>query len=257
MADEYGSPHDEGSGTDKAKEKARELKDTAEAKVESMAAKAQDRGEEAVREGKEKARELGDEAAHMARSRAEEQKARVVGGMRTVADALRNGTDSLPEDQRQYGGFLETVADRVDGASRYLEQRDVDGLTREARTFAREHAPLFLGGAFALGLAGARFLKSSGSEAHRNDRSLGAGHYSHDHDTGRDDRGDYRTAGTPRPEQTSGTVPMQEPGTRLTETRQPYDAADRTRAQPTRPYPRSSTAREATDRIKEEGGYGS
>lgn len=250
MTEEYGSPHDEGSGTDKAKEKARELKDTAEARVESMAAKAQDRGEDAVREGKEKARELGNDAAQMARSRAEEQKARVVGGMRTVADALRNGTDSLPEDRRQYGGFLETVADRVDGASRYLEQRDVDGLTREARTFAREHAPLFLGGAFALGLAGARFLKSSGGEAHRGDRSLDSGRY----DSDEYDTDEYRTTG---PQQTSGRVPMQEPGSRLTETRNPYDTSGRTPNQPTRPYPRSSTTREATDRIKKEGGYGS
>lgn len=242
MADEYGTPRNDESGTDKVKEKARELKDKAESTAESMAAKAQDRGEEAVREGKHKAREMGDEAADMARSRAEEQKTRVAGGIRTVADALRNGTDSLPEDQRQYGGFLETVADRVEGVSRYLDQRDVDGLTREARTFAREHTPLFLGGAFALGLAGARFFKSSGSEAARGE---------YDHDEYARGTGGY----TSRPaERTGGTVPMQEPGTRLTETRSPYDTASRG-TEPTRPYPRSSTARQATERLKEEGGY--
>ncbi len=222
MAEEYGTPHEEKSGTDKAKDKAREMKASAESKVESLAEKAHDRGEDAVREGKEMARELGDEAARKARSRAEDQKDRVVGGMRTVADALRNGTDSLSEDQRQYGGFLETVADRVEDASRYLEQRDVDGLTREARTFAREHTPLVLGGAFALGLAGARFFKSSGSEATRGDRALGDG--------GRD--------------QGSTTVPMQEPGSRLTETRDPYDAATRPSSESPRRYPRSSGVRE-------------
>lgn len=247
MAEEYGTPHEEKSGTDKAKDKAKEMKATAESKMESMAEKVHDRGEDAVREGKEMARELGDEAARKARSRAEDQKARVVGGMRTVADALRNGTDSLTEDQRQYGGFLETVADRVEGASRYLEQRDVDGLTREARTFAREHTPLVLGGAFALGLAGARFLKSSGSEATRGDRALGSGYGPSEYGTGAYGAG----ASAPRSgasgagrDRVSPTVPMQQPGTRLTETRSPYDAASRQSSESPRRYPRSPGVRE-------------
>lgn len=219
MADEHGTTGGETSRTEKVKEKAREVKDRAETKAGSMASEVHDRGEEAVREGKAKAKELKHEAQVKARSRAEEQKDRVAGGIRTVAEALRNGSDSLPEDRRQYSGFLETVADRVDGVSRYLEQHDVDGLTREARRFAREQTPLFLGGAFALGMAGARFLKSSGSEAV-------AGRIQ--------DGGDRGYAGEPE-----AVAPA----------RREYGR------EPARPYPRSSTVRDAAERTSEEGGY--
>lgn len=117
----------------------------------------------------EKAREMGDRATEMARSRADEQRERVVGGMRTVADAIRQSSRDLPEDSQQYGRLLEGVASRVEGASRYLDQHDVDSLTRDVRRVARDHAPAFLSGAFTLGLIGARVLKSSGEQV-RDDR---------------------------------------------------------------------------------------
>lgn len=123
-------------------------------------------GEDLVEEGKEKAREMGDRATEMARSRADEQRERVVGGMRTVADAIRQSSRDLPEDSQQYGRLLEGVASRVEGASRYLDEHDVDSLTRDVRRVARDHAPAFLSGAFTLGLIGARVLKSSGEQVH-------------------------------------------------------------------------------------------
>lgn len=141
-----GYEESEQSTTDKAKEKL---------------SNAAHRGEDLVEDGVEKARELGDRAADMARSRTDEQRERVVGGMRTVADAIRRSSRDLPEDRQQYGRLLEGVADRVEGASRYLEQHDVDMLARDARRVARDHAPVFLTGAFTLGMIGARLLKSS------------------------------------------------------------------------------------------------
>ncbi len=221
------------NATGKAKEKVRSTVYRAESSAEAVAAEARDRGRELVEEGKEKARDLGHEAASEARSRADEQKERVAGGMRTVADALRRGSEDLPEDDRQYSRFLETVAERVEGASRYLERRDVDGLTREARRFARDNAPLFLGGAFALGLAGARFLKSSGSEARGGGRDRG-------YDSGRGyagSRGYESSAGY-------GGVYGPEPG-----------RGYRSESRPSAPYRREAPPREAAERIEEEGGY--
>lgn len=253
MEEQYGTAGDSSSGTDKAKEKAHEakekaseLKHRAEEKADAMASEARDLGKEAVREGKEKARELSDDASRKARSRAEEQKGRLAGGMRTMADALRNGTDQLPEDRRQYGSFLETVADQVENASRYLDERDVDGLTREARQFARQQTPLFLGGAFALGMAGARFLKSSASEAW-------------DESTWEEDGERPRLQSTGMGTSAGRTTGMAEPGTvsgagsagtgSRTEEWTKYER------DPAPAYPRSSTVREAADRIQKEGGY--
>lgn len=133
-----------------AKETAQEMKDQAADKVSDLASEAREKGREMAREGRQRAR-----------SQAEEQKEHLSSGLRSMAGALRRGGEELPEDQRQYGRFLDVVADRAEDASHYLEDRDVESLTREVRTFARDHAPVFLGGAFTLGMMGARFLKSS------------------------------------------------------------------------------------------------
>lgn len=146
----------------------------AQEKVSDAAREVRDRGEHLVEEAGEKGRELTDEARDAARSRADEEKDRLAGGMHAMARALRRGSDDLPEDQRMYGRFLEGVAERVDGASRYLNQHDVDDLGREVSRMARNHAPAFIGGAFLLGMVGARFLKSSPDEARRDELRQGS-----------------------------------------------------------------------------------
>jgi hypothetical protein len=162
----FGAAGDAQSGsTEGAADRLRETKDQAQEKVASVAAEARDRGEHLVDEGKEKARELGEQAVEVARTRGDEQRVRVAEGVRTFAYALRRGADDLPADRREYERFIDDVADRVDSVSRYIEERDVDSLTREARRFARDHTPLFLTGAFGLGMLGARFIKSSGDQA--------------------------------------------------------------------------------------------
>lgn len=180
MADQHraaGAPGGSESGTaTKAKEKATEMKNRTQDKMASAADEARHRGEQLTEQAKstasevkhkaqQKAREGGDRAVREARSRADEQRQRVAGGVRTVAEALRRGGSELPEDRRQYGKLLDGVAERVEDVSHYLEDRDVDALARDARRFAREHTPLFLGGAFTLGMMGARFLKSSSEGA--------------------------------------------------------------------------------------------
>lgn len=148
------------------KESAREMKDQASHKAEDLAAEAREKGREMAREGKARAR-----------TQAEQQKDRVSDGLLSVADALRRGGEEMPEDQRQYSRFLDAVADRAEDASHFLAERDVDSLSRDVRTFAREHAPVFLSGAFTLGMLGARFLKSSPArDSHDYDR-LPAGDY--------------------------------------------------------------------------------
>lgn len=149
------------SKTDKMKDKVDDAKETVQDTASHIAAEAREKTSHLTEEGREKVHELGDKAERMARSRADEQKERVTNGIRTFADALRRGCDDLSADQNQYRPLLNSAADRVEGVSRYLEQRDVDALTSDVRRFAREHTPLFLGSAFAIGFASARFLKSS------------------------------------------------------------------------------------------------
>lgn len=149
------------SKTDKVKDKVGDAKETVQDTASHLKAEAREKTSELADEGREKVHELTDRAQHMARTRADEQKERVTSGIRTFADALRRGCDDLSSDQNQFRPLLTSAADRVEGVSRYLEQRDVDALANDVRRFAREHTSLFIGGAFALGFAGARFLKSS------------------------------------------------------------------------------------------------
>jgi hypothetical protein len=143
----------------------RETAQQAEEKVAETASDLRDRGEE-----------LAEQMTDTVFSRVDEEKERLVGGMRAVAHALREGGQGLPDDQRTYGRFVERVADRVEGASRYLDHHDVEELTRDVTRIARDNTPAFLGGAFVLGLLGARFAKSSLERSHggRLDRDQGA-----------------------------------------------------------------------------------
>ncbi|CAN5792644.1 hypothetical protein BH23GEM10_BH23GEM10_13660 [soil metagenome] len=164
MSNQAGAATDRGAA-DKVKDKIGDATDQVKDRAASATAEVREAGGHLVDEGKEKARELSHRAGEAARSRADQEKERVTQGMRSVAEALRKGGQELPADRSQYRPLLTNVADRVEDVSGYLEARDVDALTQDVRRFARDHTPLFLGGAFALGVIGARFLKSSGSTA--------------------------------------------------------------------------------------------
>lgn len=146
---------------DKVSHAAAEARDTGEHLLDE----GRDRARHLLDEGRQKARELSHEAGDKVRTRADDQKDRVSDGMRSIAEALRRGSEQLPQERHEFQPMLNNVAGRVDRVSEYLDQHDVDMLTGEVRRVARDHTPLFLGGAFALGLIGARFLKSSGTEA--------------------------------------------------------------------------------------------
>lgn len=91
------------------------------------------------------------------------QKDRAVGGLGTTADALRQTSQHLREqDQGSVAQYIDQAADRVEHFAGYLRQRQLGDLVQDAERFARRQPGLFLGGAVALGLLGARFLKSSG-----------------------------------------------------------------------------------------------
>ena len=58
---------------------------------------------------------------------------------------------------------VDSLAERVDGVSDYLDERSLRGLLSDASGVARRHPTVTLGGMFAAGLLAARFLKASAS----------------------------------------------------------------------------------------------
>jgi hypothetical protein len=93
------------------------------------------------------------------------QKDRAAEGLGSVAQALRQTGQQLQgQNQEAFTSYIDRAASQVDRFSTYLQQKDMGQLVYDVERFARRQPALFLGGAFVLGLLGARFLKSSSPE---------------------------------------------------------------------------------------------
>lgn len=108
-------------------------------------------------------------AAKKATSVIGEQKANLTEGLSSVADSIRKMGESLRGTEQPTGvanltaQYSDTLADKVEQISGYIDKKDLSGLVRDIRNLAHNNPALFLGGAFTLGILAARFLKSGNS----------------------------------------------------------------------------------------------
>lgn len=97
----------------------------------------------------------------------DEQKTNLTSGLTSVVDSLRQVGENLrgADEQNAVGKFTaqygDEIARRIEDLSSYVENADFRDIARDVETLARRQPALFIGGAFALGLLAARFLKSS------------------------------------------------------------------------------------------------
>lgn len=106
--------------------------------------------------------QVADLAREQVSTRLSGQKDRAAEGLTSVADALRQtGQQLRGQDQQMVTDYIDSAAAQVEKISNYLRQNDLGGLVDDIESLARRQPGLFMGGAFALGLLGARFLKSS------------------------------------------------------------------------------------------------
>lgn len=91
------------------------------------------------------------------------RKDKVAAGLGSVAQALRSSSDRLRTqgDEGSIPEYVDTAATQVERLSGYLESTDTKAIVGNVEDFARRQPALFIGGAFFLGILGARFLKSS------------------------------------------------------------------------------------------------
>jgi hypothetical protein len=106
---------------------------------------------------------MTDQARSMIRGSVSERASKSALGVSDLARTLRQTSRQL--EGNTAGSFVDRAADQLDRVSELLETKDPEELVHNVERFAREQPLLFLGGAFALGIAGARFLKSSGARA--------------------------------------------------------------------------------------------
>jgi hypothetical protein len=85
------------------------------------------------------------------------QKNRATDGLVAVAQAVRQSMRPLRDREHDVlAQYVERAADRIDGFSRRVRQKDIAELARDVEDLGRRQPAIFLGGALALGLVGAR-----------------------------------------------------------------------------------------------------
>lgn len=117
-------------------------------------------------QAKQQASQIADQARQQVSSQLTSQKTRAADSLGSVAQALRQtGQQLRDQDQGPMPQYVERAADQIERLSGYLQNKDIGQLVDDVERYARRQPGLFLGGAFVLGLLGARFLKSSSPNA--------------------------------------------------------------------------------------------
>lgn len=127
-----------------------------------MAAQAKETARQAAGQAQAKASELTGQARDQVGTQLAGQKDRVAESLGGVAQSLRQTSQQLREqDQQGMTDYVDRAAAQVERFSGYLRENDMGQLVDDVERFARREPAMFLGGAFLLGLLGARFLKST------------------------------------------------------------------------------------------------
>jgi hypothetical protein len=111
---------------------------------------------------RETASTLADAARTQVTSRISEQKTRAANTLGGVASALHVAGQQIRDQEGSAAApYVQRAADEIDRLANYLDRAELNEVVHEVESFARRNQALFLGGAFLLGVLGARFLKSS------------------------------------------------------------------------------------------------
>jgi hypothetical protein len=95
------------------------------------------------------------------------QKNRATDGIGSVAQAVRRSTQELRQQHHEtVAEYVDRAADQLELMSTRLKNKDMSELMRDAQNLAKRQPAIFIGTAFMLGLVGARFMKSSPTDAY-------------------------------------------------------------------------------------------
>lgn len=115
-----------------------------------------------VREAaKRNAQNLMEKAEEQARSKLNATQKDIGHTLSSVASSLLNSSTQLRDEQNAAGEYVGRAAEQLDRLAHYIQSADPGEVADNIRDFARRRPAVFIGAAFALGVIGARFLKSS------------------------------------------------------------------------------------------------
>ena len=135
-----------------------DLKTQASDKVSDL----KDQASDLTSQAKDAAGQAISKAKETAVSQVAQQKDRAASGLDDIKASVQEIAQSFESHgQGTLAGYTNQVASQVEKVAGYLKENDVDALAQDVQSYARQNPALFIGGAFVLGLALARFLKSS------------------------------------------------------------------------------------------------
>lgn len=117
---------------------------------------------EAGEQASQTAGHLAERAAGLGLEQADHGRHLAAGGIETVARSIRRLSTEIAEDQPGIASAAMTVADQAERTAQFLNETDAREMISKVEDAARRQPLLFLGGAFVLGVATARFLKAAG-----------------------------------------------------------------------------------------------
>jgi len=123
-------------------------------------------GQDLLQQAKQTTNEVVSQVQQQANSQINRQKESAASELSTVVNAVRRFGETLNNEGQgpiarfaaQYG---DKAADGLDRVARYLRDQDPKRLLNDVQNFGRRQPALMIGGAFLLGFAGARIIKSS------------------------------------------------------------------------------------------------
>jgi hypothetical protein len=119
-----------------------------------------------LQQAKQTTNEVVSQVQQQASSQITQQKDTIASQLSSVVNAVRRFDETLSNEgngpiARFAGQYSQKAADGLDRFARYLKEQDPQRLYNDVQNFGRRQPALLIGGAFLLGFAGARIIKSS------------------------------------------------------------------------------------------------
>lgn len=122
------------------------------------------------------ASETKHDVASQAKSAVAAGKNRAVDALSGVAQSLQTSAKQMRDQQQNgVGHYVDRAGQQVQQVADYLKNNDAGQIADQTEEFARRKPAVFLAGAFAIGLLGARFLKSSRRKERHDQQDHSAG----------------------------------------------------------------------------------
>jgi hypothetical protein len=118
--------------------------------------------------------QLAERAANTGIQQVDRGREQTAEGLTKLADSMRRVSGELSDQQPMVQNVTQAIAEQTERAASYLRDTDARQIMRNVEDIARRQPFVFLGGAFLLGLVGARVLKmAAGGESGQSGQSQG------------------------------------------------------------------------------------